>query len=399
LKRRDDRWLVHYQLLDTGRERFDAPPLFMTADIVVLAAGALGSTEILLRSADEGLSLSGQVGQRLTGNGDVVAFSYNSDHEVDGVGWGHRDGLGPVGPCITGFIDSRAQPDLDQGMVIEEGSIPAVLADFLPAAIAAAADHVGIDTDAGLLDNAKERVRELESLVLGAHRGAVRNTQTYLVMAHDDGKGSAELEDDRLRISWPGVGAQPIFTKISNALQLATQQLGGTYLRSPLWTEVLGNRLVTVHPLGGCVMAENAEQGVVNHKGQAFAGPEGSDVYEGLYVSDGAVIPRSIGVNPLLTISALAERCCALLARDRGWTIDYTLPSTPRALPTPRALGIQFTETMKGYVSTEATHDYDSAAHRGDEAGSPFSFTLTIAIEDLERMLADPAYEARMLGT
>lgn len=401
LERRDDRWLVHYQLLDTGRERFDAPPLFLSADIVVLAAGTLGSTEILLRSAVNGLSLSDCVGQRMTGNGDVLAFSYNSDREVDGVGWGHRDkdDLGPVGPCITGFIDKRDGSELDQGMVIEEGSIPGALATFLPHSLSAAARAVGVDTDPGLQDRIKEMGRELESLVQGAYRGAVRNTQTYLVMAHDDGNGAARLEDDRLRIHWPEVGAQPVFEKISEALERATEPLGGTYLRSPIWTEVLGHRLVTVHPLGGCVMAEDAERGVVNHKGQAFAGPRGSAVHEGLYVSDGSVVPRSLGVNPLLTISALAERCCALLARDRGWTIDYTLPSVPPAPPPPPALGIQFTETMKGYVSTEAIDDYQSAARRGEKADSPCSFTLTIVSDDLDRMLADPDHAARIVGT
>jgi cholesterol oxidase len=64
LERRDEGWLVHYQLLDTGRERFDAPPLFLSAEVVVLAAGALGSTEILLRSAAKGLPLSDRLGAR-----------------------------------------------------------------------------------------------------------------------------------------------------------------------------------------------------------------------------------------------------------------------------------------------------------------------------------------------
>jgi cholesterol oxidase len=401
VERQDDRWLVHYQVLDTGRELFDAPPLFVSADIVVLAAGALGTTEILLRSAENGLALSDRVGQRMTGNGDVVAFSYNSDHEVNGVGWGHRNNgeIGPVGPCITGIIDDRDQSDLEQGMVIEEGAIPGALADQLPLSFVAVARASGIDTDPGLADRIRELAREQESLLLGPYRGAVRNTQTYLVMSHDDGNGHAVLDDDRLRIHWPNVGGQPIFDRISEALQRATGRLGGTYLTSPIWNKLLGERLVTVHPLGGCVMAEDAQLGVVNHKGQVFAGPHGSTVHEGLYVVDGSVIPRPLGINPLLTISALAERSCALLAQDRGWTINYGLPSKPLAPPPPHALGIQFSETMAGYISTQVIGDYQAAADRGKADGSPLSFTLTISSTDLDRMLADPACQARMIGT
>ncbi|MGH3799731.1 MAG: alpha/beta fold hydrolase [Pseudonocardiaceae bacterium] len=400
VQRRDDRWLVHYQLLDTGRERFAAPPLFVSADIVVLAAGALGSTEILLRSAEQGLPLSDHVGQRMTGNGDVLAFGYNSDQEVNGIGWGHRNNgeVGPVGPCITGIIDNRDQPDFERGMVIEEGSIPGALADYLPQSMLAVARAHGIDTDPGLPDRIRELARELDSLVLGPYRGAVRNTQTYLVMSHDDGNGQAVLEKDRLRIRWPDVGGQPIFDRISQALQRATKALGGTYLTSPIWHKLLGKRLITVHPLGGCAMAEDAERGVVNHKGQVFAGTAGSTVHEGLYVSDGAVVPRPLGVNPLLTISALAERCCALLAQDRGWTIDYTLPSVPPVPAPPQALGIQFSETMTGYISAGIT-DYQAAADRGKADDSRLSFTLTIISDDLDRMLAAPEHQARMIGT
>jgi cholesterol oxidase len=146
-------------------------------------------------------------------------------------------------------------------------------------------------------------------------------------------------------------------------------------------------------------MAEDAEHGVVNHKGQVFAGSAGSAVHQGLYVSDGSVIPRPLGVNPLLTISALAERCCALLAQDRGWSIDYALPSVPSTPALPQTLGIEFTETMAGYLSTGVTDDYQAAARRGRAEGSPCSFTLTVIGEDLERMLSDPDYQARMIGT
>ena len=47
----------------------------------------------------------------------------------------------------------------------------------------------------------------------------------------------------------------------------------------------------------------------------------------------------------------MAERNLALLAEERGWTIDYTLPSAPRKAAAPPSLGVHFTETMKGYFS------------------------------------------------
>jgi cholesterol oxidase len=402
LERRNGRWLVHLQLLDTGRERFDAPETFVSADLVVLSAGTLGSTEILLRSARDGLPVSSMLGQRFTGNGDVLAFSYNSDVEIDGVGWGARNPgqLGPIGPTITGIIDVRDTADLADGMVIEEGATPGAVAGFLPEMLAAVSKLLGRDTDRGMFDLLREAGREWESLLRGPYFGAVRNTQVYLVMAHDDGRGSMSLEGDRLRVDWDRVGEQAIFRAIGDSLHAATRPIGGTYLKDPLWTRIMGKDLVTVHPLGGCVMADRAEDGVVNHKGQVFAGPAGRAVYEELYVSDGSVIPRPLGVNPLLTISALAERCCVLLASDRGWTIDYSLPSSRQMPPPPPPkLGIEFTETMKGHVSVNEREDYAEGARRGRVEGSPFEFTLTIVSDDLEGMLADPAHQARMVGT
>jgi cholesterol oxidase len=95
-------------------------------------------------------------------------------------------------------------------------------------------------------------------------------------------------------------------------------------VRDPLSTPLLGDGLVTVHPLGGCAMADAAENGVVDQAGRVFSGAAGAAVHPGLYVMDGAVVPLSLGVNPLLTISALAERNCAQLAAAHDWTIDYT---------------------------------------------------------------------------
>jgi cholesterol oxidase len=400
VERRGTRWLVHYQVLDVGREKFDAPTMFVTADIVILSAGALGSTEILLRSKEAGLAVSDKVGHSFTGNGDVLGFGFNNDEPVNGVGR-HPDHMTePVGPCITGIIDVRNQENLDDGMVIEEGVIPSPVASLLATAFAGVAPFGSKDTDTGFFDYSREVGRELDSVALGALHGAVHNTQTYLVMTHDGAEGRMYLEDDRLRIDWPGVGSQPIFEKVNERLQKATTALGGIYLRNPIWTKLLNKELVTVHPLGGCPMGEDAEHGVVDHKGRVFSGEPGDDVYDGLYVSDGSIMPRSLGVNPLLTISAVAERNVALLASDRGWTIDYTLPTAlVQSTSQPLRLGIEFTETMKGYFSTSVLEGYEQGWDRGKKDKSRFEFTLTIVSEDLDLMLSNEEHKAGIAGT
>lgn len=401
LERQGDRWLVHYQVLEAGREIFDAPTLFVSADIVIVGAGTLGSTEILLRSQAQGLTLSSQLGQRFSGNGDVGAFGYNCDRPVNGIGFGHNTPAGrePVGPCITGIIDQRAVGSLDEAMVIEEGSIPGAIARLLPDVFAAANAAIGQNTAQGFVNHLQQWWRQLVSLVAGSYRGAVHNTQTYLVMSHDSDSGALYLHQDRLRIRWPGAGEQPLLKTVSDRLQASTIPLRGSYIRNPMWTKLFGHDLITVHPLGGCVMGETAETGVVNHKGQVFAGTDGTAVYKGLYVSDGSVIPTALAVNPLLTISAVTERACALIAEDYGWEIDYSLPDvTPLPVEKPQ-MGLQFTETMKGFFSKGVTDNYQQGFDQGKAQRSPFEFTLTVKSENLNDMLENYQHQATMIGS
>jgi cholesterol oxidase len=324
LERIDNRWLVHYQDLAHGDEAFDVPTKVVSADIVVLGAGTLGSTEILLRSKARGLAISDRTGHHFTGNGDVLGLAYNCDQEINGVGFGELQPgeMPPVGPTITGIIDMRKQPRLEDSIVIEDGSMAGAYTSLLPGIFAAAAALSGEDQDEGWRDAINEHLRTLVSLPAGGHRGALLNTQTLLVMAHDNAAGRLYLDDDRLRISWPDLSTQPIFPKIASELKEATKALGGIYVKNPVSNQFMGQDLITVHPLGGCVMADHAGAGVVNHMGQVFSGSSGAEVYENLYVNDGAVIPRSVGINPLLTISAIAERCCQLLADKRQWTYE-----------------------------------------------------------------------------
>jgi choline dehydrogenase-like flavoprotein len=76
---------------------------------------------------------------------------------------------------------------------------------------------------------------------------------------------------------------------------------------APLWNELLGRNLITGHPMGGCVMADDARGGVVDSAGRVYSSDAGTAVHPGLWVMDAAVIPRSLGANPGLTIAALGR--------------------------------------------------------------------------------------------
>ena len=301
----DTGWRVHYQ----GDDKSET--LSITCRELFLGAGTLGSTEILLRSQANGLECSHQLGKGFSGNGDVIAFGYNNDIPVNGIGIGHppRKGVDPVGPVIAGLIDLRRSANPAENFVIQEGALPSPLAPLLPAMLGSASPLFGTDTDLG--DSVSEVGRTLKSLASGSYKGAVAHTQTFLVMAHEASQGEMHLVDDELSIHWPDAGRDPVFERISKALETATGATGGTYIPNPIWSETLGRNLVSVHPLGGCAMADSAADGVVDDRGRVF-NPAGG-VHPGLHVLDGSVIPSSLGVNPSLTITAVAERAMALL--------------------------------------------------------------------------------------
>ena len=300
-------WRVHYQ----SANNHDAESHSITCRELFLGAGTLGSTEILLRSQANGLRCSDKLGKGFSGNGDVIAFGYNNDIPVNGIGIGHppREGVDPVGPVIAGLVDLRRSANPAENFVIQEGALPSPLAPLLPAMLGSASPLFGTDTDLG--DSVSEVARTFKSLATGSYKGAVAHTQTFLVMAHEASQGEMHLEDDELRIHWPDAGRDPVFARISDALESATGATGGTYIPNPIWSETLGRNLVSVHPLGGCSMADSAADGVVDDLGRVF-NPAGG-VHPGLHVLDGSVIPSSLGVNPSLTITAVAERAMGLL--------------------------------------------------------------------------------------
>lgn len=98
--------------------------------------------------------------------------------------------------------------------------------------------------------------------------------------------------------------APPTYLKVANDVTRTYARLaGGTPMSG--FTESIGNKSTTAHILGGCPMGTDPTISVINSSHEVHG-------YPGLFVVDGSSIPANIGVNPSLTITAMAERFAAL---------------------------------------------------------------------------------------
>ncbi|MGB6388769.1 MAG: GMC family oxidoreductase [Methyloceanibacter sp.] len=296
----------HWRVYFAPTDEPDARERVVEAKTVVLAAGTLGSTEILLRSREHGLPVSDRLGERFSANGDIIAFALGGKGRVNAIGVGHPpkfDG-DAIGACVTGEIELHDHDQLDHSMFLQEGVMPSALAPLLPVFFISGGRLLGA----------------AQSLIKGVYHGPLQTLHTFFVVSHDDACGRISLINGRAQVEWPHVGGQPVYARVDAALTKAAESVGGRYIKNPLAATTMGTKPATAHPLGGCGMGDDAAGGVVNHKCQVFNNRGG--VHAGLYVCDGSVIPRSIGVNPLLTITALTERAMIHFARDHNLGFD-----------------------------------------------------------------------------
>lgn len=281
---------------------------------VVLAAGAVGSTEILLRSAAHGLSTSECLGDAFNGNGDYLGLAYNTDFRCDVMGFGNhpdskRARVKPGTTIVSAIQYDRSGPWKERITVEDFSVVPSALVDAYRRLLPGVAAALGKDMDSGLRDRVAELSRVGLDQLAWNPEGALNHSMVYLVMAVDDGKGKISLSaKDKVAIDWPSIRTDPIFERVDEELRAHAKTLGGTYVhldRVNPWSKT-GNNLITAHPLGGCPMGEDAARGVTDPDARVYDGEGG--VHDGLFVVDGAVVPLPIGVNPFLTISAIAER-------------------------------------------------------------------------------------------
>ncbi|KAI0104878.1 glucose-methanol-choline oxidoreductase [Nemania sp. FL0031] len=420
-------------------------------EAVFLGAGAIGTTEILLRSKQMGLKMSDRVGQGMSGNGDMLAFGYNTDYEVNAMGKQFPSPYHPIGPCITGIIDNRKghRTPLD-GYVIEEGTIPGALVPFMQALLELMPGSVE-ETGESLVESVKANLARAGSFFLGPYfrKGAIEKTQVYLIMSHDSNQAYLTLKEDKPVLEFIGVGRSDHVKYLNHVLEKATRAVGGTFVQNP-WYSLLGQQQVTVHPIGGACMGDSGDVGVTNHAGAVFKG-DGEEVHEGLIVTDGAVIPTSLGANPFATIAALAERSLDLYAKENKLNVSteqngvldlFGSPKHPKyrrkhalkqqlkqqrleddeeedgiyhahkSITSARRMkdgGFGFTEVMSGHIHRlhdkddgsfrDTIDDYELANRTAKSLCETARFFLSVQAFNTRSVVNDPKHSANLTGT
>jgi cholesterol oxidase len=281
------------------------------ASIVVLAAGTMGTNELLLRAQQRGLTLSAKLGEKFSANGDDLVFASNLDVPVNAVATGFPPrgprGGPPVGPHSMALIDLG---DEQGPLWVHDGTMLTMMAALAP-----------------LKDLLKLNVvRAIRLLKQGIYGDELSRSQILYIVSHDDASGRLKLQNDNVFVDWPGYSAAPERVRAEQKVKAMVEAMGGEFYTNPFTMTAFGGNRIIAHPLGGCAMGETAEDGVVAPDGRVFdptKGPKG--VHDGLYVCDGAAVPSAIGVSPLLTITALAERAMMLMAERLHRRLDIGL--------------------------------------------------------------------------
>ena len=284
-----DRWRVHYDRLEGGcREA-----AYVDARQVILAAGSLGSTELLLRCRDQYRSLPrlpASLGRGWSSNGDFLTPAVYDDRPISPT----------IGPTISSAIDFL---DGDHGyeggrFFVEDGGFPNLVGNYVKARLASA-PRFGLEK------------RFLKILGKGLGKNPFENVMPWFGQAVDGADGAFYLGrrwfrpwQRVMRLDWDPKRSEPGVGGLAAMHRKLSEATGGRPLTPLTWTVL--RQLVTPHPLGGCNMAASPAAGVVDHAGRVFA-------HDGLYVIDGSIIPRPIGLNPSKTIAALAERATDIM--------------------------------------------------------------------------------------
>ncbi len=259
----------------------------LTSRGVVVCAGPLGTNELLRRCRDHGFlpRISDRLGELVRTNSEAITAA-------TAPGGDYRAAV-----AITASIFPDAHTHVTNNSYGAGGDALALV--FGP-----------------LTSGARPRLRPL--LYFGAVarqpvawlaparvRGWSRRSIIFTVMQSSDSALSLRAVGRRGRLQTEtdaGNGVSAYLPVANQVAELAAARMGGTAQSSV--AESLTGAPTTAHFLGGAVIGADRATGVVDGRHRVFG-------YQNLLVCDGAAVPANVGVNPSLTIAALAERAMA----------------------------------------------------------------------------------------
>jgi cholesterol oxidase len=253
---------------------------------LVIAAGALGSTRLLLANRAGLPGLGPALGTRFSGNGDALGFLSGAPGSV---------AESSSGPVITSYARSGDH-------LIEDGGQPAFAAwmatGLTPGVYLRGLQQLLTRWSRRRAGRSDSDIGAEIATVLGAARAA-RTTMPLLAMGMDTVTRTVRLDGSgQLDIDWSPRDSAAYFARVWATMADLADEPGARFRRTAsAWL----SKNVTAHPLGGVPMGADPWAGVVDSYGQVHGHP-------GLYVADGSVVPGPVGANPSMTIAALAER-------------------------------------------------------------------------------------------
>jgi cholesterol oxidase len=290
-------------LLHTRRStsRAGQPELLLRVRAVVVAAGVLGSLRLLWDSKLRGYlpRLSPRLGHDVRSNGEALVGVLARDRAAD-----YSEGLAASSSV---FPDEHTQVQVDR--------------------FPAGSDHLALMSTL-LVDGGGPVPRPLRLLAAVARRpadwlraavpfGFARRGVVLVVMQDLD--SALRIVPKRRwywrrsqRLATEPDGRQPLPTYLPMANDFArrmARRMGGIAMSAS--SEVLLDVPATAHILGGCIIADRPEAGVVDAQQRVFG-------YQNLLVCDGSVLPTNLGVNPALSILAFAERALSFVPPKHG---------------------------------------------------------------------------------
>ncbi|APU14248.1 MULTISPECIES: GMC oxidoreductase [Actinoalloteichus] len=342
----------------------DAALRTWVAPKVVLAAGAVATNELLLRSRDVHRTLPGlsqQLGKGFSGNGDFLTLAELRGKRPDMT----------TGPTIT----TNAVLDVPEGRrsvwyQVQDGAFPPPL-------------NALFDT---VLPGRKVRDWWQRSV----RHTDPRQTFTVLAMGKDSGKGTLRLDArGEATLAWNNRWQAQLY-KSQTRVGPAIAQLLDARLYNPFTWSLL-RRTITVHALGGVRSGSDVATGVVDEAGEVHG-------YPGLFVMDGSVIPAATGVNPSATILAAAERSMETIIRRSGRP-EWRAPEWDSVVPADVPEDSAYLSQSKLHAATKGdgiVFEEQMATHVREHPRMVLS--LRAEIPGLDPFLADEAHTVSMRG-